>query len=272
MRRLLTSLGLAVLLIIPMGAAAQFPVPPCPLSFLPCGSGGVVGANAYFWGTFFPMMRIAFIGIALLSFLYYSIQLLLARQEESVVAEAKSAYEMAITGCAVIMLTTLIVEAFAPASGGEIIRAGPLQTGLGMVVTFIKMALATVVFLRITIQGVRLILLQGQGEGETEKQKKQLLNGLFGVAAILLANALVNAMFPGAGTPIIGVELVGMANFVLTLAGMAAVVAVIVAGVMLLVSVDEGLKDRAKKTISGAIIGIVIILSSFAIVNYFLAL
>jgi hypothetical protein len=49
-------------------------------------------------------------------------------------------------------------------------------------------------------------------------------------------------------------------------------VAVIVAGVMLLVSVDEGLKDRAKKTISGAIIGIVIILSSFAIVNYFLAL
>ena len=267
-------IGIVVaLLALPAAAAAQFPVPPCPVANLPCGGGGVEGAVAYFWGFMFPIMRIIFIGIALISFFYYSVQLLLSRQEESAISEAKSAYEMAIFGCGIVMLTTLLVETFTPGIPGPFVKDAPLKTGLGQVILYLKLALAAVVLMRITIQAVRLILLEGQAEGELEKQKKQFMNGLFGVAAILLANSLVSAAFPGAaGAAILATELVGIANFLLQLAGVAAVIAVIVGGFMLIISVDEGLKDKAKKTIQSAIIGLVVIMCAYVIVNYFLAL
>lgn len=272
MSRISRFLPAVALLALPMAVSAQFPVPPCPIAVLPCGGGGVEGANLYFWGTMFPILRIAFIGIALVSFVYYAVQLMFARQEESAISEAKSAYEMAIFGCGVVMLTTIIVETFTPGTPDEFIKDAPLRTGLGQVILFLKLALSVVVLMRITIQGVRLILLEGQAEGELDKQKKQFFNGIVGVGAILLANSMVNAVIPGANSAIIGVEMVGLANFLLALAGGLATVAVIVAGFMLILSIDEALKDRAKKTISGAIIALVVILCAYVLVNYFLAL
>lgn len=272
MSRFLRATLALILLAVPTAGAAQFPVSPCPIPVLPCGGGGVEGVNLYFWGTAFPILRVLFIGIALISFVYYSIQLMLARQEESAITEAKSAYEMAIFGCAIVMLTTIIVDTFTPGTPGQFIKEAPLRTGIGQVILFIKLALSTIVLLRITIQGVRLILLEGQAEGELDKQKKQFFNGIVGVGAILLANSMVNAVIPGANSAIIGVEMVGLANFLLQLAGGLTTVAIIAAGFMLIVSVDESLQERAKKTITGAIIALVVILCAYVLVNYFLAL
>lgn len=223
----------------------------------------------YFWTIIFPAVRIAFVGIALLSFFYYGVQLLLARHEDSAQTEAKNAYEMAITGCAVIMMVTILVDTFSPVTG---VNPAPLGGALLNIIAYFKYILATVVTLRIVVQGVRLIALQGQGEGELEKQKKQFFNGLIGIAVILLANALVASFFPGAGTAVIAAETVGIANFLLTIGGALSLVTIIAAGGMLILSVDETWKDRAKKTISGTVIALVVMLSAYVLVTYFLAL
>ncbi|TSC78983.1 MAG: hypothetical protein G01um101425_829 [Candidatus Peregrinibacteria bacterium Gr01-1014_25] len=265
-------LALLGLLILPEPAAAYIPVPNCLLPFLPCGDGGVEGLNAYFWNTAFPFLRVSFVGIALLMFVYYGIQLMLARQQESVQSEAKSAYEMAIFGCVLVMLASMIVETFTPGIPGAFIKPEPLITGLTAVIFYFKAALTAVVIMRITIQGVRLVLLEGQAEGEMEKQKKQFFNSLLGVGLVLLANAIVAAAYPGARSGILATEIVGFANFLLVLAGGAAVLAFIAAGVMMIVSFDESLKDRAKKTMFTTVLAIVVILTSYVLVNYFLAL
>ncbi len=266
------ALGIALLL-WPVAAAAQLPVPDCPIPFLSCGGGGVGGLNAFFWGSVWPALKIAFVGIALCCFVYYSVQLMLARSEESTINEAKSAYEMAIFGCALVALTAAIVEAFAPSGNpNDLVRPAPLINAVNQAIFFFKAALAGIVIMRLTIQGVRLILLEGQSQGETDKQKKQFFNGVFGVAAILLSNALVAALYPGANSGILAVELVGMANFLLELIGALAVVSIIIAGAMLIISVDESLKDRAKKVISCTMIAIVVVLCAYVLVNFFLAL
>jgi len=272
MRRYLL-LATGLLAFAPASALAYIPVDPCPIPLpIPCGAGGVDGGVAYFWATIFPAARIVFVGVALIAFFYYGIQLLLARHEEQTIAEAKGAYEMAIFGCATVALASVIVEAFTPGFSATVTNPAPLVAGIGQVILYFKILLATVVIMRITIQGVRLIVLEGQAQGEMDKQKKQFLNGLLGVAVVLLANALVSAVFPGAGSATLAVEIRGIANFLLTITGAAAVLACLGAGVMLLVSVDESLKDKAKKTISGSVIALAVIFASFVIVNFFLGL
>ena len=266
------AIGLALLL-WPALAAAQLPVPNCPIPFLSCGGGGVAGLNAFFWGSVWPSLKVGFVGVALCCFLYYSVQLMMAKSEESNINEAKSAYEMAIFGCAVVILTAAIVESFAPSGNpNDLVRPAPLITAVNAVIFFMKLVLGAIVLIRLTIQGIRLILLEGQSQGETDKQKKQFFNGIFGVAAILLANALVAALYPGANSGILAIELVGMANFLLVLMGGFAVITIIIAGFMLILSVDESLKDRAKKVISGTVIALTVVLCAYVLVNFFLAL
>lgn len=262
----------ALALLWPATAAAQLPVPDCPIPFLSCG-GGVAGVQAFYWGSVWPSLKVAFVGIALCCFVYYSIQLMLARSEESTINEAKSAYEMAIFGCAIVMLTAAIVDSFAPSGNpDDLVRPDPLLLAVNQVIFFMKVVLAGIVIFRITVQGIRLILLEGQSQGETDKQKKQFFNSVFGVAVILLANALVAALYPGANSGILAIEIVGMANFLLSLVGGLAVIAMVVAGIMLVVSVDESLKDRAKKIIATTVIAVVVVICSFVLVNFFLAL
>lgn len=67
-------------------------------------------------------------------------------------------------------------------------------------------------------------------------------------------------------------EVVGIANFLITLVGALCVVAMILAGIAYVISVDESYKDSAKTAIKVSIVTLVIMLLSYAIVNTFLSL
>ena len=64
----------------------------------------------------------------------------------------------------------------------------------------------------------------------------------------------------------------GIINFTLTLIGALAVFTIIIAGIMLVLSVDEGLKDRAKKAIVVAVVGLIVALLSYILVRFFVNL
>ena len=137
--------------------------------------------------------------------------------------------------------------------------------------------------INIVIQGARLIAAQSQEDAE--KAKKRLLYGFVGVGIILLANRMVLAVFPdtvpcssggvsgsGGDSSIISIEMVGIANFLLAAFGLMVVVAIIIAGIYLVVSVKEDNKEKAKQIIKTSIIALAVIIAAFAIVNAFLFL
>lgn len=272
--RFLFPLGLGLLLsLVPFPAYA---VDPCPVPFLPCGVGvGVAGAAAYIAGTFWPLLRYLFIGVAFGMLFYYALLLLVAGSEEQQITEVKSAYGHAIIGAAIVSLSWIIVDSFGPLSagmgvgGGALVDQPQIRTALDNAIGGFKLALATAVAINLTIQGIRLIALQGN-ESELENQKKRFLYGLLGVAMILLVVPIVNSVAPGSNSGIITGEMVGFANFLLTLFGFLAVVAVIVGGVMIVISAEEGLKDTGKKLIFGSVIALIVVLSSYSIVRFFL--
>lgn len=235
---------------------------------LPCASGGAAGAATLVFTTFIPILQYIFYVVALAMFFYYAIRLVMESEDESTISETKSAYGYAVGGAAIVSLADNIIAAVGPGyATATLINIAPVVSGIDYVVFYMRLIVATVVTATITYQGCRMILLQGQ-ESEMEEQKKKFFNSLIGVVIIQLAFVLVNAFLPGTGSIQLAVEIVGIVNFLLELIGALAILSFIVAGIMLLVSTNEELKDRAKKTMFTTVIALVLVLLSYVIVRF----
>ena len=303
--RFLRALLLATFLLAPLPAFTLGTINPCPISAgfaftfnLPCGaSPGASGLTTYLSGTIFPELRLAFVGVAIVFFSAYAYRLLFEADEENTLTEVKNAYGYAITGAVIVCIATYLVDAFGTkaATVGHLINPDPIHKSLCNVITYFKLIVGVLVSLLITIQGIRMMLLQGQ-DSDMEQQRKRFFHGLLGVAVLLMANSFVAAIFPQSiatifygcsGTTIYNItssplnngqsailtdEVIGMINFTLEILAVLAVISIMVAGIMLVVSADESMKERAKKTISGTLITLCIVLTSYAIVNYFINL
>jgi uncharacterized membrane protein len=238
-------------------------------SYLPTLSGGFTSLNDYLFFNIFPMFRTLFIGVATVMFLWYAATMLLQSGEDNTVTEAKEAFEYAIFGAFIISVATLIVDAFGGKASVDLINDTYIKTGLNNAIDYIKALVATSVTLHIVVQGFLLIMTQGD-EGKMEEQKKRFLYGILGVAMILLVEPIINAIQTGSNSNILAKETQGIANYLLVFFGALSIIAVIAGGVMMIISTDENLKEKAKKTISGAIIALVVVMSAYSIVNYFL--
>lgn len=233
---------------------------------LPCATGGAGGAVDYAQDVLIPALMSVFIAMSLLFFFYYGVRLMLESEDESTIAETKSAYGYAIGGVVVVSLSQLIISGTGIGTN-EVIDAEPVQSAIGLVVDYLLLMTSAAVTAMMVFQAFRIILLQGQ-ESEIEQQKKRFFNGLLGVAVILLAGPLVNAFLPGSNSHIINEEVVGIINFLLTLFGALSVLGIIVAGVMMVVSTDESLKDRSKKTMFATVVSLIVVLCSLLIVQF----
>lgn len=270
-------LFLAALALLPAGVDAQVTLPsvpqtnPCPVPFIPCGSGGAVGASAYIWGSLFPAARILFIATAILMFTQYGLKLLFDPDSADTVSSTKLAYGYGIIACAIVGIATFIVEAVGQSARATLVNDAPIYAGIGNIVLYMRLIVATLVTLFILIQGIRLIMKQGSEE-EFKNAQTQFIHAIMGIAVILLANILVSAFMPGSGSVTLAAEIVGIINFVLTMLGVLAVITIIIAGILLVISVDESLKDRAKKAITVAVVGLIVAILSYIIVRFFINL
>ncbi len=251
---------------------------PCIIPSLYCPGGGAQGAAAYIETTLFGGARLVFLGAAIVLFAYYGVRLMAESAEESTINEVKSAYTYGIAGAAIVTLASMIVQAVGQPFGtlsannsSNLVNATLVGSTLGVVVSFTRTLVGTALTGVVVFQGIRLILLQGQ-DSEIEQQKKRFLHTLIGVAIITLATTLVSDFLPGNGSSDLAIQMIGIANFLMVLIGGLAVLSFIVAGIFLVVSTDEGLKDRAKKTLFGTVICMIVVLCTYTIVNFIIGL
>ncbi len=258
---------IALMAIAPVGTTVGST--PCIISTLPCPGGGVSGFNGYLFATLLPGARIVFLAAAIIMFTVYGVRLILESTDESTVSEVKSAYTYGIAGSAIVSLASIIVQTVGQygSNGQTIVDSSSVNSVLDSIVFFMRVLVGTAVSAVVVYQGVRMIILQGD-EGELEKQKTRFFHTLIGVAIITLASAVVADFAPGTGSNDLALQMIGIGNFLLVIIGGVSVLALIAAGFMLIVSTDEALKDRAKKSIFAAITGIMIVLCVSVIINF----
>ncbi len=234
------------------------------------GGSGASGLSDFLFGTIVSALQSNFVGITALMLFLYSASMVIFSQQESTITETRMAYVYAMIGCAVTGLASLIARGFAPgSSGGALADTSPLTGGIQNVLRYFFEALGTLFVVNVVIQAFRLVSSLG-GQETSERARKRLVAGFVGVGIVLLANAIVTTVITG-DTSIVASELIGLVNFLLTFIGAAAFIAVIVAGMALVLSVSESLKDTAKQIIKTCVIVLLIVILSLGFLKIFFA-
>ncbi|MBI2117799.1 hypothetical protein HYT95_02770, partial [Candidatus Peregrinibacteria bacterium] len=177
----------------------------------------------------------------------------------------------AIAGCAIVGIAVLISENIGDITTPDNPLTGStstqIRTGIENATEYFQLLVGAFVSFYVTYQGIRLIALQGKEE-EVSKQKAKFFHGLIGVAVVLLADSIVRAVQPGSNAGILSNEIKGIANFLITLFGLLTVVAFMASAAALMLSVDESWKEKGKKGMFGSVIVLIVVFSSWAIINY----
>lgn len=214
---------------------------------------------------------LAFWGIAAAALFYYAIRMILEAQNDDAFSNAQQSFVNAMIGFAVIAIAAAAATAFTTTglSGDPITDVNPilLDAGIASVSDFIITMSIGIFVLMVVIQGIRMVITRGE-EGDFEKARKLLLLNILGVVVMLLAFFIVHTVSdvaPG----ILVEEMAGLARFILTLIGFLAVIALIIAGVFLITSVDESRRDRAKTIVIGTLITLALVLVCYTLIVTF---
>ena len=146
---------------------------------------------------------------------------------------------------------------------------------LGLV-RFFETLIGAVAIFFIVYSGVAIIA--SMGEEETiKKHRKTLLWSFIGLAIVILANTVITRFFfvvdpitgnAGIDTATGIYTIAGITNFIAGFVGVFAVVAIIVAGIIWVANFgNDEIANKAKKIILSAVIGVVLAVSAYAIVN-----
>jgi len=144
----------------------------------------------------------------------------------------------------------------------------------------IGLVLASIIAVFYILYGGFLFITGGGNSSQVEKARKSILNAVIGLIISMGAIAITNLIFGvlgGAtgqgdlGLPQLTAEqlLQNTLNLVYYIAGIVAVVVIVVAGIMYATSLgDSGRVTRAKNMILYAVIGLAVLLAAFAITNF----
>lgn len=267
MRRALAALiGTICALLLPATAlAASNPNPAiirtCVVPGISCLGGDL---SLYINATIVAGARYAFVGTLIAAIVYYGLRRLFMPDSESALNETRQSFEYAFVGAVLILGAELIASSFV--TGGVADAAGVNSVFLTMVI-FMKAIISVALLTNITIQGFRMIV--ASEDGETAKARKRFLHGCFGAAIVLVAAPIVSTLV-GANHAIALTELKGIANYIITIFGFLAVVAIIVSGIWLVISVEDSMKERAKKLIIASVVALILVICAAALVNFFI--
>jgi hypothetical protein len=144
------------------------------------------------------------------------------------------------------------------------------------IVKFFESLIGGIAIFFIVLSGVSIIASFGEQE-KLQKSKKTLLYAGGGLGVVLLSHNLISRFFfvtnPNTGVAKVVtkqgiIELAGVTNFLATFVGVFSVVSIIIAGVIWVANFGNNeIADKAKKIILGAVVGVVLSVSAYAIVN-----
>lgn len=243
---------------------------------IPCNGvagGGALGLSAYLLDRIVTAMEIGIVAVAIIALFTAAIQQVVLSTEESTVKDARTSYIYIIAGLAVTGLARWLVLAISPTEvGSQLVNVAALNDGIGNIVTYFRLIIVITLMANTVIQAFRLIASQGEQE-QVDKAKKRLIAGFIGAGVIMLANVIAEATIPGlAGTTRVAVEIAGIASYIIMVVGFMALLTIVLAGVLLIISVDEGLKDKAKTAVKTSIVALIVVFLSYALVTAFIAL
>lgn len=225
--------------------------------------GGASGFIAYVAQSISSLQGL-FAGVLVLFLFLYGLNMIIYSSEDSEKNESKSAYIYAIFGIIVVSIADLIAGAIRPGST-TLVRPGMIEGPLLNIVDYCVAAVGVAMLANIAVQGFRLLVSQGAQE-QMDKAKKRLIASFIGVVVVLLTKTIVLAV-TGHDIGILSLEAAGIANFIITFVGVGAVIAIAIAGFMLVLSVNESFKDKAKTIIKTCIVALIVTLLSYVIVD-----
>ncbi len=213
----------------------------------------------------------AFGGIAAAAIFYYAIRMIFDAYKDKAYTDVINSFLYVLIGFIVIGLSSAFTNSFAPSSlgtGAGFPNLGPLTLGVASIKDFIIRAAAGVFTLMVVAAGLRMIMSQGD-EAVFDKWRKILTGNCLGVMIMFIADALVTGVSDTSGPGAIVEELVGISLFILTVIGTAAIISLIIAGVLLIVSIDESMRDRAKRAIIGTLLALVVVIIAYTVIVTF---
>jgi hypothetical protein len=223
-------------------------------------------------GIVIPTIRIVFVGLAVLYVSYYALTLLISGYDETTITEQRKAFSFAGMGMGIVGVASFFVNTFAPSAAGVgLINPGPFIFAVERVIDFITIVTGAFLVFVISMAGARIIALQGN-ESEVDKQKKNFFNGLLGVVILLTARVVVEAVLPATGgADLLVVEVAGVARFLLEIIAGLAILALMVSGFLMMVSLNnDNLRQRARRILFSTLIILIIVVFSHTLISVFI--
>lgn len=214
----------------------------------------------------------AFFGVAFAALFYYAVRMIIDAYNEKAFTDISNSFIYVFIGFVVIAVARAFADAFFGTAGGpfggRVINPSLLNPSITSVIRYIIDGGAGAFVLMVVIAGLRMVTSQGD-QSVFDKWRKVLVGNCLGVMLMMLASAIVTGIqSTGNPTAIIN-ELRGIGLFLLTIVAYASVLALIIAGIFLIVSVDEAQRDRAKKAIIGTLIALFVIIAAYSIIEAF---
>lgn len=198
---------------------------------------------------------------------FFGVKLIIDSRKDSGAADAAKSYVNALIGSVLVAGAGIITSVVTDHTEVVTLTDRPI-TALDNLATFVIGLLLGVLVLNITIQGFRLIT--AQDEGARDKARNNLLRGLIGSGVVGVCRPILNFIIPSNTLQNeITSEIVGIANFLATIFGSLAIIGFFIAGIMLVVSVDDSLQDRARKLMLTSVVSLVVVVSSYALIQIF---
>lgn len=232
-------------------------------------TGGAAGLAAFINNFILGNGIVILQGLAAGFMFYYGFRMVTESGNESAIGNARKSFVYALTGFAVLAAGSQIRTALFLGSNGTNpipFEPAPLVGQISQLGVYLVQASQGILLIMFVFAAFRLITSGGDESAATNARKNMVH---YGAAAIIMmtSTTLVRAFFYPSSVEFLIGDIAGVIRFAMAFLGAFSVVALIIAGIMLIVSVDESLKDRARQTVIGTLVSLLIALFSFAILT-----
>ena len=202
------------------------------------------------------ILREAFAGLLVLMIVLYGGKMIAFSQEESTIAESKSSLIYGAIAGVVVALAEAIAAVTSP--GRAEVNAGALAGYVDGFADYFNYIAFAVVVANTVVQALRLASSHGSQE-RISSATKRLIYGVIGGLLAVVARQIVVSVSTRNFSPVLS-QIQGFLDAVVEVAKYAAPTAIGIAGLMLIISVDESLKEKAKTVIKTVFIALTLIL------------
>lgn len=230
------------------------------------------------------IFKYIFIGISLIFMAMYAYSLSIGMGDEEQFTEQRKNFLFAIIGFFILGLASKIVEIVDPyqneAFQTQIFDQEKTQSILQTVITYLEVGLGVIAIVVIFYGALMMIMSDGDDE-RTGMGKNILKYGFMGIAAVMLADVLVNKIFftpeaiagKGLGekeTTEFLKQGMGILEFGLQFLAIGIFISFLISGFLYMTAGDdEDQETKAKNTLIWTAIGTVVVVSSFGLMSFF---